>query len=252
MPIAFFRIEGGYGIQPRWSDKVRKGKMRAFVSRVVEPEEFLKMDDVALNELINTELFVDETTLGGQFTCENPAEYLERVLYVCPHCGLTSFYSEKHKVTCLKCKKSATYNSDKTFTGDFGFKYVKEWYDYQQSFVRSLNLDKYLDKPAFTDKARLFSVILYKKKRKLFESANLSLFGDRISVVSDTGENLNLPFSAMTGVSVLGRNKLNVYIDGKVYQFKGDKRFNAVKYVNFYYVYKFNKENFGDGQFLGL
>ena len=29
LPIAFYRIEGGYGVHPRWSDKVRKGKMRA-------------------------------------------------------------------------------------------------------------------------------------------------------------------------------------------------------------------------------
>ena len=27
MPIAFFKIEGGYGVQPRWSDVRRKGKM---------------------------------------------------------------------------------------------------------------------------------------------------------------------------------------------------------------------------------
>lgn len=26
LPVAFIRIEGGYGVQPRWSDVVRKGK----------------------------------------------------------------------------------------------------------------------------------------------------------------------------------------------------------------------------------
>ena len=28
MPVALYRIEGGYGVQPRWSDKRRKGPMR--------------------------------------------------------------------------------------------------------------------------------------------------------------------------------------------------------------------------------
>jgi len=28
LPLAIFRIEGGYGIHPRWSDVVRRGKMR--------------------------------------------------------------------------------------------------------------------------------------------------------------------------------------------------------------------------------
>jgi 1-acyl-sn-glycerol-3-phosphate acyltransferase len=30
LPLAIFRIEGGYGIHPRWSDVVRKGKMRCY------------------------------------------------------------------------------------------------------------------------------------------------------------------------------------------------------------------------------
>ena len=44
----------------------------------------------------------------------------------------------------------------------------------------------------------------------------------------------------MTGATVLGRNKLNLYIDGKTYQFSGDKHFNAVKYLNLYHrgIYK--------------
>ena len=40
LPIAIFKIEGGYGVQPRWSDVRRKGKMRAYVSSVLEPEEY--------------------------------------------------------------------------------------------------------------------------------------------------------------------------------------------------------------------
>ena len=35
MPIALYRIEGGYGAQPRWSDVVRRGKMRGYVSEVI-------------------------------------------------------------------------------------------------------------------------------------------------------------------------------------------------------------------------
>ena len=34
MPIALFRIEDGYGIQPRWSEKIRKGKMLKSFSRL--------------------------------------------------------------------------------------------------------------------------------------------------------------------------------------------------------------------------
>lgn len=52
LPIALYRIEGGYGVQPRWSDVVRRGKMRAYVSRVIEPEEYAAMSKAELFSLI--------------------------------------------------------------------------------------------------------------------------------------------------------------------------------------------------------
>ena len=51
LPLALFRIEGGYGVQPRWSDVVRNGKMHAYISRVVEPEEYKAMTDGEKKEL---------------------------------------------------------------------------------------------------------------------------------------------------------------------------------------------------------
>ena len=43
MPLVLYRIEGGYGVQPRWSDVARKGKMRSYVHKVIQPEEYLAM-----------------------------------------------------------------------------------------------------------------------------------------------------------------------------------------------------------------
>ena len=53
-------------------------------------------------------------------------------------------------------------------------------------------------------------------------------------------------------MSVLGRNKLNFYHDDHVYQFKSDKRFNALKYVNIYFRHKNIIKGDQDGKFLGL
>ena len=84
------------------------------------------------------------------------------------------------------------------------------------------------------------------------EKASLSLYGDRI--VADEGKEneWKLPFSELSAVSVLGKNKLNVYYGEKVYQITGSKRFNALKYVNIYYRWKNIKEGNENGKFLGL
>ena len=38
LPVAIMRVEGGFGVQPRWSDVVRKGSMHAYPARIIEPE----------------------------------------------------------------------------------------------------------------------------------------------------------------------------------------------------------------------
>ena len=58
--------------------------------------------------------------------------------------------------------------------------------------------------------------------------------------------------SDTTAVTVLGRNKLNVYHGKKVYQFKGGKRFNALKYVHIYHRFRNISRGDADGKFLGL
>ena len=60
------------------------------------------------------------------------------------------------------------------------------------------------------------------------------------------------PLEELTAVTVLGRNKLNIYTQKKVLQFKGDKHFNALKYVNLYYRYKNIHQGGENGEFLGL
>jgi 1-acyl-sn-glycerol-3-phosphate acyltransferase len=105
LPIAIFRIEGGYGVQPRWSDVIRKGKMRSYVRRVIEPEEYGTMSADALNALIEQELTHDEAMVTGEFHHKKNAEFLERAMYVCPWCGLPEFESHDDVISCKKCGK---------------------------------------------------------------------------------------------------------------------------------------------------
>lgn len=61
------RIEGGYGVHPRWSDVVRRGKMRAYVSRVIEPEEYAGLSKSELLAIIEEGLAVDEGVADGLY-----------------------------------------------------------------------------------------------------------------------------------------------------------------------------------------
>lgn len=255
LPVALFRIEGGYGVHPRWSDVVRRGKMRAYVSRVIEPEELAKLSKQELLEQIESGLAVDEAVADGEFRSERRAEYLERAMYVCPWCGLSEFESHGNEIECKRCRRRVSYRTDKRLSGvgfSFPFEFVAQWYDYQESFVLALDPGDWTEKPMYTDSADLYEVIVYERKRRLRRGAAVRLYGDRVTIDEGSENELVFPFESVGALSVLGRNKLNIYHGGKVYQLKSGKRFNALKYVNIYHRSKNKSRGDKGGKFLGL
>lgn len=256
LPVAFFRIEGGYGVQPRWSDVKRRGKMTAYVSRVVEPEEWKKLSDDEIFQMIKDELWVDEAKSDKLYYHEKSAEYLDRAMYVCPDCGLSEFVSSGQFMTCKKCGLKIQYMPTTELEGvdkPFPFRFVADWYDYQENYIRSLDMTAFGDEPIFSDTVKFSEVIVYHNKNVLSKEAKFTMYSDRYEAELAPGNVLQLPFEEIEAVSVLGKNKLNIYIGDKIYQVKPDKHFNALRYMNIYYHTKnTDKGDEANVEFLGL
>lgn len=254
LPICFYHIKGGYGVEPRWSDKQIKGKMTSGVSEILEYEQFKDMPNDELYKLICDKLYINECHDGGEYYSKKSAEYIERAFYYCPKCGFGNWHSERDTFTCQKCGTSAKYLPSKeivSLNGDFEFKHTDEWWDSQYSFVRSLDLTEYLDTPLFEDTVNLSEVIPCKKKIPLAKDIKIRAYGDRYEL--DFGDRVErVPYDEITSAGVLGRNKFNYYFDKRVYQIKADKRFCALKYVNIYHhAFNMRKGN-NENEFLGL
>ena len=250
LPIAFFRIEGGYGVQPRWSDVVRGGSMRSYVSRVMEPEEFADMTKEQLMQIIKQEMFVDEGKNTGKYPHAQNAEFLERAMYICPSCGLSTFESNDDIIRCTKCDRKIRHLPTKELEGigfDFPHRFVAEWYDWQNEYIAAADLSGLIDKPVYEEPVQLSRVHLYKYKELLKKNATVRLYGDRITV-----DDRVFSFETLGAVVVLGKNKINLYAGDELLQLKGSKRFNALKYVNFFHKYKNMKSGDAHGEFLGL
>ena len=253
VPIALFRIEGGYGVHPRWSDVVRKGKMRGYVSRVISPEEYKEMSDDELFSIIKEGLYVDEAKCDGLYKHKKSAEYLERAMYYCPTCGLSSFESHNDTIECKKCSMKIKYLPTKELCGvgfDFPYRFVADWYEAQEKYINSIDVTENTSDALYKENAELYEVIPYKKKNLLCDKATLSLFGDRIEI--NANGNKLYSFDELSTVTVLGKNKLNIYTGEHIYQIKGGKRFNALKYVHIYNRYKNIKAGDKNVEFLGL
>ena len=255
LPIALVRIEGGYGVDPRWAGARRKGKMHVYVSRVIEPEEIETLSKEELYQEIKTGLWQDDAAQQGTYKSKKRAEYIERAIYACPRCrALGKLESRDELIYCTGCGLRAEYTEKLEIIGqnyDLPFHTAAGWIDWQNDVVNGMNPMKHTEKPLFCDIVQLFEEIVYKKKILRRKSAAVALYGDRITVDEGGPDEMVFPFSETRGVTVLNRHTVNVYFGDKVWQMQGDERFNALKYVNFYYRYQNWRQGDNNGEFLG-
>ncbi len=297
LPVVFFRIEGGYGAEPRWSDVTRRGRVRGYVSGILEPEQVAALSFEELYRQIREALYVDESLPDGDHGSLRSAEYLERAFYTCPVCGLTTWRSRGERASCETCGLTIRYGADKQITAvsgesvkqsatvsaqreeqsvtaseesakqpGFPYQNAAEWYEAQEAFVRTLDLTVYQDEAMYTDTARFFRVIPYRRKERIAKKTPVSLFGDRIEIGTGAEGKIVFSFAQIQALSCMGHNKLNIYYHEKasgegegareagdeIYQIRGDVRFNALKYVNIFYLWKGRNKGGEDAEFLGL
>lgn len=254
VPIVFINIKGGYGVHPRFSDKRRKGKVFVEVVKVWNYDEYKDLSSDEIMNEIKDKLYIDESTPSGPYKSKHSAEYLERVIYNCPHCGITKFYSNKQNLKCTTCGYEVRYNEYKQFeqvNKELVFKNVNEWYEYQKQYLYNQQISL-LDenKLLASDVLDVYKVIARKKRELLFEKATLNIYPNRYEIISNN-EKIAILFDDVLSTGVFGKNKLNIFVGNDIYQFKNNIRFNALKYVQILYKVKQEKGEIKDA-FLGL
>ena len=227
LPLLLYRFEGGYGVDPRWGKSRRKGRFVGYVSREISPEEIAAMTDEQLYKTILDGLTVVDSESAALYKSPERAEYLERLLFVCPICGASSsLHSEGAAVSCEKCGLSVTYGEDLRLSSEnpaFKFETLKQWYAYQLAAVRALEIK---------DGAVLYrdeNAVLYDKtaeKRIEVAKGTCTLTDTALTV----GEAV-IPLSEIASVSVVGGRKLVFHTKDRFFILTGDVLFNAIKYA---------------------
>lgn len=251
-PLILFNIKNGYGVDPRWGKKGRKGTLDFGPRRVLTYDEYKDIDNDELYKLICDSLTVDDFAYTNKFKSNSRAEYLERILYICPKCGkMHSLYSKGNNVICKECGLNVTYNEDLSLSAnsdEFTFKNVSNWYDYQLEVIRN---NEYDDEPIYNDKVGLYKPRLYKSRKKIGKGT-ITLFKDKF-LLKLKNQDIEFNFDDIEAVTLLGKKKMNIYHKGTTYQVFGDKKLNLIKYLNLYYILQSKKENGGvPNGFVGL
>ena len=161
-PLILVNIKVGYGTDPRWSNKSRKGKLDIFIRKKVEVEEIENLSNDELYALIKENLTVDNYSEHILYKGKNLAEDLERILYICPICNKQHTLSSKGDIlTCSSCSTEFKYNEDLSLTSEnneFKFDYIDKWYDYQIDVIKNKEYDESL---IYQDEVELSQYLLF-------------------------------------------------------------------------------------------
>ncbi|MBP3437331.1 MAG: 1-acyl-sn-glycerol-3-phosphate acyltransferase [Clostridia bacterium] len=232
LPLLLHRFEGGFGVDPRWCGSLRRGPFKGYVAKELSTEEIDRMSDEELYEVIVKTLYVEDCKSGNLYKSKRRAEFLERLLFVCPCChSLSTLRSEGNQIHCSHCELSVTYEENLSLSSerpDFPFHTLSEWASFQKQTVKNLK-DKKESVSLCDENVRLYDKT--QEKRALMEEGTMTLTEKALSLGS-----FSVPTADITGATVVGGTQLVINTDEKSYSFFGSKRFNPIKYMLFFHI----------------
>ncbi len=141
IPVVAVHTNGGYLTRPRWTKRIRRGRMDTTVTRVFTSEELstLSVDNI-YRRLISAIDFDDyrwQRKHKVTFKGRHLAEGVELVLYKCPKCNAEfTLHSKGNKLFCLCCDNEAIVNSKLFFEpgneDSIVYDGIDNWYDFQR------------------------------------------------------------------------------------------------------------------------
>ncbi|MFI3252692.1 MAG: lysophospholipid acyltransferase family protein [bacterium] len=241
-PIALVNLEGGFQSYPKFAKKVRKGKMKAYVKRIITPEEMSLMSVDELYAVIKETLKVP-LVQDAKYRYKRKAEFLETTIYYCSHCdSFDTTTSHKNTFSCTKCGVSYEVDEQVNLVNENGKTTISELFHKQEEKINTLSIDD-INNAGFNDEVTLTEVINYKKVLRAQGTLRLE---DGCLVINE----FKFELDKIIGCCTTGSDMVDIYYENLTYQFRGDKKFCALKYMNIIYRYG-NIANNIDTKFLG-
>lgn len=243
LPVLFYRLEGGYLTQPRWSVHNRRGKMRGYVKKTWTYDEYKDLSNDEIYNFVVEQLSVNDLDMQAEnprkFRGKHYAEYIERAFFVSPETNrIGTIYSDKddiyEKDTDLHYRMNI-YGLIENIGPTKGYPNTIEWYDHQVKVVESL-IDQKVDTPLFEEEANVFELL--KRKQIPLSETHMALYTDKFTFTVN-GEIQTWDYKDIMP-AVQYSHTLIVYHKTleKTYFFRGNERFSALKYVLFAKTYQ--------------
>ncbi len=227
IPVVRVRIRGGYLAKPRWARAARRGAVTLEYALLFSGEDFARLSPQEVLKEMNSAISVDEMAWQSvkreRFNGGKPAEYLERLLFVCPHCRSTSSHvSRGRRFTCTTCGHGVVVDDFGFFRplrGPLYFRDPAEWNAWQLPVFRSLLAQSLASRRPLLREGPAMLLKGYRTRRlQRLMDGTAFLFSDRISFRGRMGSEVGFPLSEVRGTNVQNGEKLEFYYRGVLYR----------------------------------
>jgi hypothetical protein len=187
-----FRVTGGYFHTPKWGTGMRRGPVHSEVVREFSPEELQRMTVEEINEVISEDIYVnayDEQKLKGhRYKSKNCAEYVERVLFLCPHCKKVGKLHSKGNFLKCDCGYKVELNENGFFTPvkkELVFDSILDWDKWQKEEWKKQVLAVEDGGLVFEEDKQIAYTVYKNKRTKVSDNATIKIFTDRFEISYD-------------------------------------------------------------------
>lgn len=145
-PLVMIRTDGAYLYDPLYNNlQTRNVRVSAEMKYLLSPEEINEMSPEQIQEIVLKEFSFDNLSWQkeNKIKINEPfrADYLNRLLYKCPHCKSEGKMVGKGvNLTCPDCGKTYyldEYGSLEAISGESKFTHIPDWYEWQRGEVRA-------------------------------------------------------------------------------------------------------------------
>lgn len=226
--IAVLNISGIKGVYPVYSVRpfILGNKIRAQFEKVLPFKSLVKIKDKDLSSTFTKAL--SDKQIKYNVKTERRAEYLERILYVCPKChSLGSISTTKKIINCKTCDLKVEVKGDLTFSGSI-YEHLSDWLMFQDFYFNNLVFPE--DEIIFND----YEITLFDlgelRKQKTIVNGKLTLNKNKLHI-HGKGTKVSFYIKEVSEIKVGCYNSIYLRFNEQRYLISGSKRFNAYKYV---------------------
>ena len=238
VPVIAARIVGGYLAKPRWAATMRRGIVSVEFARLLSASELERLSASAITRRVQEAIEHDDIRrcdeLQRTFRCRRPAEWLEQVLFMCPHCGeLDSLRSRRTILSCEECGFAVRYDDSGHLepvvlfrTPGLHFNSVAKWNQWQYSQLRDALAPAKpdigpppaprTDRPIFHEARARLRIGWRSSRPRLLGWVKMLIYADRLLLRGS--EEYVIPIEQIAGANIQNRERLEFYWQRRLYR----------------------------------